>query len=90
MRINWSEKALAEAESIVNYIFAENPVAALETDDLIRHAVLILEQMPLAGKYGRVSNTRELVLNRNYFIIYEIASDHVLILGVKHTRQQYP
>ena len=46
--------------------------------------------MPLAGRYGKVADTRELVINRNYFVIYEIADNRVLILGVKHTRQRYP
>lgn len=40
MRVEWSEKALNEAESIVNYIFEENPIAALETDDLIRNRIV--------------------------------------------------
>ena len=90
MRVEWSEKALNEAESIVNYIFEENPIAALETDDLIRNAIGLLEKMPLAGRYGKVADTRELVIHRNYFVIYEIADNRVLILGVKHTRQRYP
>ncbi|EFC89955.1 addiction module toxin, RelE/StbE family [Neisseria mucosa ATCC 25996] len=90
MRVEWSEKALNEAESIVNYIFEENPIAALETDDLIRNAIGLLEKMPLAGRYGKVADTRELVINRNYFVVYEIADNRVLILGVKHTRQRYP
>ncbi|WP_373754153.1 type II toxin-antitoxin system RelE/ParE family toxin [Neisseria weixii] len=90
MQINWTTKALNDAENIINYIAEENPIAALETDDLIRKAVTILETMPLAGRYGNLPNTRELVIHRNYFIIYEILPDCVRILGVKHTRQQYP
>lgn len=90
MRVEWTEKALREIENIVGYIFSENPVAALETDDLIRNAVRVLEKMPLAGKYGKVSGTREWVINRNYFMIYEIAHDKITVLSVKHTRQKYP
>lgn len=90
MQINWSEQALVEAESIVNYIAQHNVVAALEMDDLIRNSVMILKQMPRAGRYGRVANTRELVIHRNYMVIYEIGLDNITVLNVKHTGQKYP
>lgn len=90
MQINWSEQALSEAENIVNYIAEHNIVAALEMDDLIRNSVLILKQMPRAGRYGRVANTRELVIHRNYILIYEIGLGGITVLNVKHTSQKYP
>lgn len=65
-------------------------VAALEMDDLIRNSVMILKQMPRAGRYGRVANTRELVIHRNYIVIYEIGLDSIIILNVKHASQKYP
>lgn len=46
--------------------------------------------MPRAGRYGRVVHTRELVIHKNYVVIYEIAAEYVLILNVKHTGQKYP
>ena len=90
MQINWSEQALSEVENIVNYIAEHNVVAALEMDDLIRNSVMILKQMPRAGRYGRVANTRELVIHRNYIVIYEIGLDSITILNVKHASQKYP
>ena len=90
MQINWSEQALSEVENIVNYIAEHNVVAALEMDDLIRNSVMILKQMPRAGRYGRVANTRELVIHRNYIVIYEIGLDSITILNVKHAGQKYP
>lgn len=90
MQINWSEQALSEVENIVNYIAEHNVVAALEMDDLIRNSVLILKQIPRAGRYGRVANTRELVIHRNYIVIYEIGFDSITILNVKHASQKYP
>ncbi|MFP5075132.1 type II toxin-antitoxin system RelE/ParE family toxin [Neisseria sp. WLZKY-1] len=90
MQVKWSEQAVSEAEGIVNYIAGHNIAAALEMDDLIRQSVLILEKMPGAGRYGRVAHTRELVIHKNYVVIYEIAAEYVLILNVKHTGQKYP
>ena len=90
MQINWSEQALSEVENIVNYIAEHNVVAALEMDDLISNSVMILKQMPRAGRYGRVANTRELVIHRNYIVIYEIGLDSITILNVKHASQKYP
>ena len=90
MQINWSEQALLETKNIVNYIAEHNVVAALEMDDLIRNSVVILKQMPRAGRYGRVANTRELVIHRNYIVIYEIGLDSITILNVKHAGQKYP
>lgn len=90
MQVKWSEQAVSEAEGIVNYIAGHNIAAALEMDDLIRQSVLILEKMPRAGRYGRVVHTRELVIHKNYVVIYEIAAEYVLILNVKHTGQKYP
>lgn len=83
-------QALSEAENIINYIAEHNIVAALEMDDLIRNSVLILKNMPRAGRYGRVANTRELVIYRNYIVIYEIGLDSITILNVKHAIQKYP
>ncbi|MDK4554532.1 type II toxin-antitoxin system RelE/ParE family toxin [Kingella kingae] len=88
--MNWSEQALSEAEDIINYIAEHNIVAALEMDDLIRNSVLILKNMPRVGRYGRVANTRELVIHRNYIVIYEIGLDSITILNVKHAIQKYP
>lgn len=90
MQVKWSEQAVSEAEGIVNYIAGHNIAAALEMDDLIRQSVLILEKMPRAGRYGRVAHTRELVIHKNYVVVYEIAEEYVLILNVKHTGQKYP
>lgn len=90
MQINWSEQALSEAENIVNYIAEDNVVAVLEMDDLIRNLVLILKQIPHAGRYGRVANTRELVIHHNYIVVYEIGLDSITLLNVKHTSQKYP
>ncbi|CRZ20751.1 Plasmid stabilisation system protein [Kingella kingae] len=59
-------------------------------DDLIRNSVLILKNMPRVGRYGRVANTRELVIHRNYIVIYEIGLDSITILNVKHAIQKYP
>ena len=39
---------------------------------------------------GRQPNTREAVAHPNYIVVYRVGADAVDILGVIHTRQQYP
>ncbi|WP_319941302.1 type II toxin-antitoxin system RelE/ParE family toxin [Halomonas hibernica] len=39
---------------------------------------------------SRVSDTREIGVHPNYLVIYRIATDHITIVNVLHTRQKYP
>ena len=39
---------------------------------------------------GRRPNTREAVAHPNYILVYRVGADAVQILGIVHTRQQYP
>lgn len=42
------------------------------------------------GKPGRIMGTRELVVHRHYFLVYELHTDTVYILAVVHTSRQWP
>lgn len=45
---------------------------------------------PYIFRAGRVSGTREIVIHPNYVVVYKVADEHVEIVRVLHTRQQYP
>ncbi len=47
--------------------------------------------MPYRGRYGRLDNTRELVIPRlPYVVIYRIPGDRIVILNIVHGAQRWP
>ena len=90
MQVKWTDKALADLDIIVRYIFQENPAAAFDIEDLILNGVQNLSQFPYLGRVGLVFGTRELVIHPNYIVVYRIDEPLVHIISVVHTRRQYP
>ena len=45
---------------------------------------------PQLGRPGRVESTRELVVHRNYILVYDVAGDVVRVLHVLHATRQWP
>lgn len=88
--ISWTETAMADVDEIVDYIFADNPAAALELEQLIHDSVNHLTRRPYIGRRGRVVNTWELIFHPNYFIVYELDETHIKIMRIVHTRRKYP
>ena len=90
MRLEWTEVALADRESIYDYIESDNPRAALALDERFHNRAARLENFPHLGRPGRVANTRELVVHKNYVLVYEIEGEIVRILRVLHTSRLWP
>lgn len=90
LMIDWSTQALDDVDSVVDYLFARNPAAAMEMDFLIHESVRNLAVMPYIGRPGRLPETRELVIHPNYIIVYEVNAQMLKILSLIHTRQSYP
>jgi addiction module RelE/StbE family toxin len=86
----WSHAARADLTNIVEYIAERNPSAALTLRDALIRAAAKLPQHPLLYRPGRVANTRELVVDKNYILVYEIHNTEIRVHGVLHARQQYP
>lgn len=61
MRLEWAPLAIADRESIFDYIAPENLDAALALDELFERKAALLSAHPEAGRVGRVRGTRELV-----------------------------
>ena len=87
-----SEAAAQDLEELTDFLLLELPHEAVRTVDLIVDALGILEQHP---RIGRPLNhaLRELVISRGktgYLALYEYdeASDLVLVLAVRHQREQ--
>jgi addiction module RelE/StbE family toxin len=91
MKIQWSSTAVADLESIREYIARDSPTAARKVADRIKEAVNRLSNYPLSGRAGRVPGTRELVIpGTSYIAAYTIQGDEVLIAAMLHGRQNWP
>lgn len=95
MQLKWTDFAAKDLDYIETYIATENsPLVAVDVVlKVISSSELILSNHPKAGRPGRVSGTRELVIDGIPFIlIYRIVErlDQLQILRVLHDAQQWP
>ena len=91
MSLRWLEAALADLRAIKAYIAEENPDAARQVMASIRNETAILINQPAIGRAGRITNTRELVINHYpYIVAYREQDGEVHILAVVHTSRRWP
>ncbi len=91
MRIVWSLFAIEDREAIFAYIEADSSRAAARIDDGIEAQVELLATSPEVGRPGRVSGTRELVIQRTpYVAAYRVEAESIRVLRVLHGAQQWP
>lgn len=90
MKVYWTPESLDDRRAIFEWIEADSPRAAIEFDELIAEKSTCLSRHPKLGKPGRVDGTRELVLHRNYLLVYEIVNEQVWILRVLHAARSWP
>lgn len=90
MQLFWTPEAVQDRDEIYDYIEADNPVAALSLDALFSDKAKCLIDHPGLGRSGRVPATRELVVHRNYILVYDVACDAIRILRVLHVVRQWP
>ena len=90
MRLEWAPLAIEDREVIFDAIVDDNFPAALELDQRFQKGAALLQDQPKAGRMGRVTGTRELVVHRHYVLVYDLPPDSVRILRVLHTSRQWP
>lgn len=92
MTIIWSPTARSKTKDILEYISKDNPTSALTLIDQIEEKVEKLRQNPEMGRILPETNTqsiREIVIHKNYGVIYEVFQDSIKILTVRHFRQHF-
>lgn len=92
MKIIWSPTARTKIKKILEYISEDNPDAALSLIDQFELKVEKLKQNPESGRVlpeAKNDQIREIVVHKNYGIIYEINPDKIEILTVRHFRQNF-
>ena len=90
MRLVWTRPAREDRKEIREYIATDSLVAALSLDAVFSDKSKHLIDHPGLGRPGRVPGTRELVLHRNYILIYDVAGDAIRVLRVLHVARQWP
>jgi len=85
MKIQWLDDAIEDLQSLRYYIAKDNTSAANEVVKKILHSIELLEKHPEIGRFGRVLNTRELVISGlPYIVPYQVRNNVVEILRVLH------
>jgi addiction module RelE/StbE family toxin len=90
VRIFWTPESLDDRRAIYDYIEADNPLAALNLDKLFSEKVRNQIDHSGLGRIGRVTGTRELVVHKNYILIYDTTAESVRVLRVLHAAMQWP
>ena len=88
--INWREAARNDLLNILTYIAEDNPDAALRLIDDIETLAGTLGDNPQAYRAGRITGTREMVVRKNYIVVYTETPEAVDVLRVLHTAQAWP
>lgn len=90
-KLIYALRALDDLERLTDFLLQADPVAAVDTLELIEEAVAILERHPLIGRQVE-QGLRELVISRGntgYVALYSFEAKHdaVLILSLRHQRE---
>ena len=92
MNLNYTSNAVADLETIHAYIAQEAPVIADQVIARILQSLAVLEHFPLAGREGRIPETREWSIARLPYIgVYRLASATDLeVIAIVHTSRKFP
>lgn len=88
--VQWKKTAYFDLWTIIDYISDDNPEAAQELKDEVLAKIEKLSQNPQIYRAGRVPNTREIVVRKNFVIIYSKSPIQITILRILHAAQKYP
>ena len=86
--IRWSKQALLDLEDMAVWLNTRNPQAAERAELEIGNAVLAIARRPFAWPQVRGFDARCRSLPKwKRRIIFQVGDDFVLIVSIKHTRQ---
>ena len=91
MFVEWTQRALDDLDSAVEYIAEDNPAASAQVAQRIWDAAQRLADHPGMGRPGRVEGTRELLIaGLPYILPYLVKGNQVFILRVMHAAMRWP
>ena len=86
--MRWSRPALADIARIYDYVAQFNPTAAARVARRLDEAAGELELFPHRGRQTGRPGRRELTIVSPYILTYEVRSDLVEVLGIRHGAQK--
>ena len=92
MKIIWSPTSRRKIEEIIDYISADNIDAALALVEEFERRVADLKKHPRSGRMVPILNdemVRELIIRKDYLIVYEIQREHITVLTIRHAKQDF-
>jgi len=92
MKVVWSPMARTKTQEILEFISVDNPDAALTLINEFETKIQKLKENPESGRVlleTKNDNIREIVVHKNYGVIYETNSDTIEILTIRHFRQNF-
>ena len=89
--VAYAQAALSDLEQLADFLFGIDPDAAIETVELVRSAIEILDPHPLIGRPVE-AGLRELVISRGrsgYLALYayDPLRDQATVLALRHQRE---
>lgn len=91
MRVRWTMPALADLDSIQDYIATRSPPAASRlVNDILDRTDTLLSANPEIGRPGRVAGTRELILAGTSYVVAYRVRESIEILAVMHGAREWP
>jgi toxin ParE1/3/4 len=90
MRLIWSPLALERVIEIGEYIAQDRPQAAANVVEALFASVRRLERDPASGRHAPESERTDLreVIHGNFRVIYRVDADQLVVLTVRHARQE--
>ena len=90
-QLEWRQQALDDLAEMVGFIADDNPDAAQELKDEIEAKAAKLPDHPkLYKSSSRVKGMREMVVRKNYIVLYRVTLAIVEVVNVLHARRHWP
>lgn len=87
-KVVWTEEAEGDVAEMLEWLYDRNPAAARKARAVIDRAVRTLARRPLLGRETSHADSRVWSLpDWRRRIVYRLRDDTIMILTVKHTRQ---
>jgi addiction module RelE/StbE family toxin len=91
MRLVWSKAAMRDLFELAVYIATDSKRAAESVEARIHEEAKLLSRFPRSGRTGRISGTRERVVdNTPYILAYQIVAGRIRILRVYLSARKWP
>ena len=90
VRLEYTGRAKRDLDEITEFIARDNIVAAERLRAELDTKISLLPTRPEAYRRGRIEGTREMVVRRNYVVVYRAAPDRVTVLRVLQAARQWP